>query len=76
MARLHRDAEDTKNGDKGREGGERGSRTNTAVDGCINEMIDRVARYRFDYYCSGYRLLLLSSSPSCCFVRAADSCPS
>ena len=29
-------------------GGERGSRTNTAVDEFRNEMIDLVARYRFD----------------------------
>ena len=59
MARWHRDeaecswlchaAEDTKSDDKekgGRGGG--GSRTDTAVDESRNEMVDRVARYRFD----------------------------
>ena len=58
MARWHRDevqrsrlrqtAEDAKNGDKGRGGGRRGSPTDTAVDECRDEMIDRVARYRLD----------------------------
>ena len=57
MARWHRDeaqrsrlrhaAEDAKNGDKGRGGGGKGSRTDTAIDDCRNEMIDGVARYRF-----------------------------
>ena len=56
MTRWHRDeaessllrhaAEDTKSDDKGRGGG--GSRTDIAVDECRNEMVDRVARYRFD----------------------------
>ena len=30
-------------------GNRRGSRTVTAVDECKNEVVDRVARYRFDY---------------------------
>ena len=59
MARWHRDeaesswlrhaAEDTTSDDKekrGRGGG--GSRMDTAVDESRNEMVDRVARYRFD----------------------------
>ena len=48
-SRLRHAAKDAKNGDKGRrrEGG-RGSRTDTAIDECRNEMIDRVARCRFD----------------------------
>ena len=60
MTRWHRDeaesswlrhtTEDAKSGDKGRERGKgRGSRTDTAVDECRNEMVDRVARYGFDY---------------------------
>ena len=48
-SRLHHAAEDAKSGDKGRGGGGAGgSRTDTAVDVCRIEMIDRVARYRFD----------------------------
>ena len=55
MARWHRHdtwrnwlrhaAEDAKSGDEGRGGR---SRTDTVVDECRNEMIDRVARYQFD----------------------------
>ena len=45
--RLHHAAEDAENGDKGRGGGGRGSRIDTAVDECRNKMIDRVDRYRF-----------------------------
>ena len=59
MTRWHRDeaesswlrhtTEDAKSDDKGRgEEEERGSRIDTAVDECRNEMVDRVARYRFD----------------------------
>ena len=59
MARWHRDeaesrwlrheAEDAKSDDKGKGGGKgRGSRTDTAVDECRNELVDRVARYRFE----------------------------
>ena len=59
MTRWHRDeaesswlrhaSEDGKSNDKGRRGREeRGSRTDTAVDECRNEMVDRVATYRFD----------------------------
>ena len=59
MTRWHRDeagsswlrhaAEDAKSDDKGRGGGKRsGSRIDTAVDECRNEMVDRAARYRFD----------------------------
>ena len=48
-SRLRHAAEDAKNGDKEGWGGvERGSCTDTAVDECKNEMIDQVARYRFD----------------------------
>ena len=55
MTRWHRDeaesswlrhaTEDAKSDDKGRGGG--GSRPDTFVDECSNEMVDRVARYRF-----------------------------
>ena len=59
MTRWHRDeaesswlrhtTQDAKNYDKGRRGGKGGgSRTDTAVDECRNDMVDRVARYRFD----------------------------
>ena len=59
MARWHRDeadrswlrhsTEDAKSDDKGTGGKkERGSRTDTAGDESRNEMVDRVARYRFD----------------------------
>ena len=58
MTRWHRDeaesswlrhaTEDAKSDDKGRGGEGRGSRTDTAVDECRNEMVDCVARYRFD----------------------------
>ena len=59
MMRWHRDeaesswlrhtTEDAKSDDKGRGGGKgRGSRTDTAVDEYRNEMVHRVARYRFD----------------------------
>ena len=41
-------AEDAENGDKRRGGGGTGSCTDTAVDECRKEMVDRVARYRFD----------------------------
>ena len=61
MTRWHRDeaesiwlrhtTEDAKSDGKGMErgGNRRGSRTVTAVDECKNEVVDRVARYRFDY---------------------------
>ena len=46
---LRHATEDAKSEDKGKGGGERrGSLTDTAVDECRNEMVDRVARYRFD----------------------------
>ena len=46
---LRHATEDAKSDDKGRGGwGGRGSRADTAVDECRNEMVDRVARYRFD----------------------------
>ena len=59
MTRSHRDeaerswprhaTEDAKSDDKGRRGGKgRGSHTHIAVDQYKNEMVDRVARYRFD----------------------------
>ena len=59
MTRWHKDeaessslrhaTEDAKSDDKGKGEGEgRGSRTDAAVDECRNEMVDRVARYRFD----------------------------
>ena len=59
MARWHKDeaettwlchaAKDAKSDDKGKGGAEGGgSRTDTAVDECRNEMVDRVARYRFE----------------------------
>ena len=59
MARCHTDeaqrsrrrhaAEDAKSGDKGREReGGGGRRTDTAVDECRNEMIDRMVGYRLD----------------------------
>ena len=58
MTRWHRDeaesswlchkTEDAKSDDKGRGGKGRGSRTDTAVDECRNEIVDRVARYRFN----------------------------
>ena len=59
MTRWHRDeaesswprhaTEDAKSDDKERGWGKgRSSRTDTAVDDCRNEMVDRVARYRFD----------------------------
>ena len=43
-------AENAKNGDKGKTWGrgEGSSRTDTAVDESRNEMLDRVARHRFD----------------------------
>ena len=42
---LHHTTEHAKSDDKGRGGGKvRGSRIDTAVDECRNEMIDRVAR--------------------------------
>ena len=43
-------AEDAKSGDKGkpRRRGGGGSRTDTAVGECRNEVVDRVARYQFD----------------------------
>ena len=47
-SRLRHTAEDTKNGYKGGGGRGKGIRTDTAVDEWRNEMIDRVARYRFD----------------------------
>ena len=58
MTRWHRDeaessslchaTEDAESDDKGRGARKaRGSRTDTAVDECRNEMVDRVARYRF-----------------------------
>ena len=52
---LRHATENAKSDGKGRVGGEaRGSRTDTtAVDECRNEMIDRVASYRFDYIVSG-----------------------
>ena len=60
MTRWHRDEAESswlrhttqgaKSDDKGRgEGKGRGSRIDTAVDECRNEMVDRAARYRFDY---------------------------
>ena len=59
MTRWHRDeadsswlrhiTEDGKSDDKVRGGDKwRGSSIDTAVDECRNEMVDRVARYRFD----------------------------
>ena len=42
---LRHAAEDLKSDDKGKGGG---SCTDTAVGECRNEMMDRVARYRFD----------------------------
>ena len=47
-SRLRHATKDTKNGGKRRRGGGRGSRTDRATDECRNEMIDRVARCRFD----------------------------
>ena len=43
-------AEDAKSSNQGKPGGRggRSSRTDTAVDECRNEMVDRVARYQFD----------------------------
>ena len=72
-SRLRHAAEDTKDGDKGRGGGGTGSCTDTAVDECRNEMIDRVAGYRFDYL---LHIFACVPSPSYCFVRAADIHPS
>ena len=48
--RLRHAAEDAKNGDEGRGEGGSGSRTDTAVDGCRNEMINRVANYRVEQF--------------------------
>ena len=59
MTRWHRDEAESswlrhvthgaKRDDKGRGGRKgRGARTDTAIDECRNEMVDRVARYRFD----------------------------
>ena len=46
---LRHATENAKSDDKRRGGGKgRGSRIDTAVDECRNEMVDRVARYRFD----------------------------
>ena len=45
---LRHAEEDAKNGDKGGGGGGRDSCTDTAVDECRNEIIDRLARYRID----------------------------
>ena len=46
---LRHATEDAKSDDKGSGGRKgRGSRTDTVVDECRNEMVDRVARYRFD----------------------------
>ena len=47
-ANLRHDAVNAKNSNKGKQGGRggKGSRTNTAVDECGNEIVDRVARYR------------------------------
>ena len=61
MTRWHRDeaesswlrhtTDDAKSDHKGRGRGEgRDSRIDTAVDECRNEMVDRVARYLFDYW--------------------------
>ena len=72
MTRWHRDeaessslchaTEDAESDDKGRGARKaRGSRTDTAVDECRNEMVDRVARYRFD---SHVELELLVQPPS------------
>ena len=41
-------AEDAKSDEKGTAGVGGGSRTDTAVGECKKEMVDRVARYRFD----------------------------
>ena len=40
--------QERRQGVRGKEG-RGGSRTGTVVDECINEMLRRVARYRFDY---------------------------
>ena len=46
---LRHATEDAKSDDTGRGWREgRGSRTDTAVDECRNEMVDRVPRYRID----------------------------
>ena len=47
---LRHATEDAKSGDKGKPGrrGGGGSRTDTAVGECRNEVVDRVARYQFD----------------------------
>ena len=45
---LRHTTEDAKIDDKGRGGEEMGSRIDIAVDECRNEMVARVARYRFD----------------------------
>ena len=45
---LHHTTEDAKSDDKEGGGGGRDCRIDTAVDECRNEMVDRVARYRFD----------------------------
>ena len=46
---LRHATEDAKSDDKGRRGGKgKGSRIDTAVDECRNEMVDRVTKYRFD----------------------------
>ena len=46
---LRHATEDAKSGDKEKPGGRGGgSRTDTAVDESRNEIVDRVARYRFD----------------------------
>ena len=48
---LRHAAVDAMSSSKGKPGGVRGrgSRTDTAVDECKNEKVDRVARYRCDY---------------------------
>ena len=46
---LSHETEDAKSDDKRRgRGEERGNRTDIAADECRIEMVDRVARYRFD----------------------------
>ena len=47
---LRLTAEDAKSSNQGKPGGRRGgsNRSDTAVDECKNEMVNRVARYQFD----------------------------